>query len=538
MRNNLSKVRPSCSDLAATCIINSTFQNLHHFFPDLESPQMKNRYYLFVALLAFGTVALTAQTTYIWNSAPNTACDGSTTNQIEGLDWFGAACVDVTLDSTGQTFSVNSTEAGWIMSNGSHSNGANVLPAGTGYLVFRLTGDVSNIDLDGENYVVASTGAGTARQYMRINLYGVGTDCPQLVEGGDDLTIETVSLTFLQAPDEAYGLDYIYTSAIGTVLNEVAVPDSDFNGTTYEHQLPTGVVNLYPSNGQFNIGLENNTPQQQTINIYKSEGWIVAAGDAEVTVQEATATGEPHNLNIFLDSVDLCLGNSEFIIEKGATLNMANVPLRYASGVACLGAHSNGRIHVSEGSTQRFGDAGRGMHLFDEESMMVVEENATAILDCSFYLPFSSGQSYFEVLPGGRLEVTAEAQTFSGTGMPASLLVRVHEGATFDMSRANRQVQELFSIVTVSGAEQVLEPGAFTISPNPTADGVTYIRPGTSERALANVQVIDLTGRVVSSVAPRQIGSQYEVQLPASGMYVVRFTDIDGRVGNVRVVAD
>jgi len=476
-----------------------------------------------------------AQTPYVWEANTIPGCQaGTTVNSTNDLDWNSPGCVDVELSTSAETltFIDNTVTGGAAFSvisgqQSANTNGANVLPgtiADAGVLSWQVLGDLTAVSMENSLFFVVLVQQNGVIQQIAVPFEGLGNplDCGvQLVAGGSTVYIAGMQLVRDTAWAASTPFDltfsYTYTPAPAGVTNlsGISVPDSDFNGTTYDHVLPGGIVNVLPVFGLFEVGLENNTPTEQVINISKSGGALIVAGSANIEVQEATSTMEPHEVNIFLDSVGICLGNSEFIVEEGVNMTLNSVPLTYEGGIACLGAH--------------------GMQLWESNSVTEVQENATLFLENQFYIQ-GNEDVYFDLLPGANLEVTAYTSRFSGGGRPGQFIVRQHEGSTFNMDRAPREIQELFSVEAVSSSQNLMPEGTFTAFPNPAQEGMTYVHNGTDSRQLAQIEVVDLTGRVVSTELPASSNAIYPVALPGSGLYVLRLTDIDGRVGHIRVM--
>lgn len=512
---------------------------------------------LLPTLLSFFSFAVLAQaqTPYIWEANTIPGCQaGTTVNSTNDLDWNSPGCVDVELSASAETltFTDNTVTGGAAFSvisgqQSANTNGANVLPgtiAEAGVLSWAVSGDLTAVSMENSLFFVVLVQQNGVIQQIAVPFEGLGNplDCGiQLVAGGSTVYIAGMQLVrdTAWAASTPFDLTFSYTyvpAPSGTTnLSGISVPDSDFNGSTYEHVLPGGIVNVLPVFGIFEVGLENNTPTEQIINISKSGGALIVAGSANIEVQEATSTMEPHEVNIFLDSVGICLGNSEFIVEEGVNMTLNSVPLTYDGGISCLGAHANGRISIAQGASQTFGIQGQGMQLWTGNSVTEIQENATLVLENQFYIQ-GNEDVYFDLLPGANLEVTAYTSRFAGDGRPGQFIVRQHEGSTFNMDRAPREIQELFSVEAVSSSQNLMPEGTFTAFPNPAQEGMTYVHNGTDSRQLAQIEVVDLTGRIISTALPASSNAIYPVALPGSGLYVLRLTDIDGRVGHIRVM--
>ena len=507
-----------------------------------------------LTVFTFGVLAQ-AQTTYLWESVTIPSCQaGATINSTNDLDWNSPGCVDVELSASAETltFTDNTVTGGASFSvisgqQSANTNGANVLPgtiADAGVLSWQVSGDLTAVSMESSLFFVVLVQQNGVLQQIAVPFEGLGNplDCGiQLVAGGSTVYIAGMQLVRDTAWAASTPFDlmfsYTYTPAPSgtTNLSSISVPDSDFNGTTYEHILPGGIVNVLPLSGVFEVGLENNTPSEQVINISKSGGALLVAGDAQIEVQRSTSTMEPHEVNVFLDSVGICLGNSEFTVEEGANLILDNVPLTYEGGIACLGAHANGRIVIAEGASQTLGNRGSGMQLWAGNTVMEIQENATLTLENQFYIT-DQQELYFDVLPGATLDVTEFTSTFSSSGRPGQFIVRLYDGGNFYMSRAPREIQDLFTVQAVSSNQNLMPEGTFTAFPNPAQEGMTYVHTGTEARQLTQIEVIDLAGRVISSELPASNNAIYPVALPGSGLYTLRLTDVDGRVGHIRVM--
>ena len=496
-------------------------------------------------LLSFAlllSMQLTAQSTYQWATTQGLNCSADDITTTENVYWGGLGCTAVTVLPDNETFNISASEDNYVFGQGENVNAANTLPGSTneyGYLSIWLEGDLTGIDSVNGIRLEFTTGAGSATQRISAGTAFNPGKCPQLVAGGSPLVFVLAQISTSAPLDNDLRIRYSFTPAFGTLLTDIVVPDTSFNGTFYDYNLPTGTVNVYPLNGVYNVGLETNTPDAQQITISKSEGTLVIAGSGEVEVQKSSATNEVHDVTLQLDSTELCFGFSEFMVGNGATLSLDKVSTTFDVDGACLFSDVNGRILIPEGAAQVYGEEGFGLIMFMPDAVMTVERNASLTLSSSIVFGAQTGLSVIDVREGGELILPAESRASAGLGSQEGvILVRLHGNARFDSSAAPEEVQRMFTIETISSTPTVMERSAYTVAPNPTADGVVMLRAGTSDRPLTNVDVIDLTGRVLNSGMPQQAGTQYQVQLPGSGMYIVRFTDVDGRVGTARVVAD
>ena len=507
-----------------------------------------------LTVLTFGVLAQ-AQTSYLWEPVTIPSCQpGATVNSTNDLDWNSPGCADVALSAGNDVLTItdntNTGGGAYSVVNGmqsSNTNGANVLPgtiSDAGVLSWTVSGDLSAVAMEHSMFFVTLYQTNGVIQQIFVPFEGLGNplDCGiQLVAGGSTVSISQVQLVVdtawaTGAPfDLTFSYSYTPSPAGMTTLTGITVPDADFNGTTYDHVLSGGIVNVLPVNGIFEVGLENNTPTEQVINISKSGGALLVAGAAQIEVQRSTSTMEPHEVNVFLDSVGICLGNSEFTVEEGANLILKNVPLTYEGGIACLGAHANGRIVIAEGASQTLGNRGSGMQLWAGNTVMEIQEDATLTLENQFYIT-DQQELYFDVLPGATLNVTEYTSTFSSGGRSGQFVVRLHEGGNFNISRAPWEIQDLFTVQAVSSNQNIMPEGTFTAFPNPAQEGMTYVHTGTEARQLTQIEVIDLAGRVISAELPTSNNAIYPVSLPGSGLYTLRLTDVDGRVGHIRVM--
>ena len=507
---------------------------------------MKYAYLLFALVLAAGLQAQTTAT-YEWASLPGTACDGTTAELASGLDDFSYhnGCAQIEVLGQGLSARLSSTDDGYITLAGSNYAVANVLPGSQGEygtLSFEVTG------LEG-------LGDPARSQFNRltVNVYGyqsaqvftVGLDealtssCSPVVEGGSQLELAGLELQALAAVSADFTITYTYTPVDAvSVLTELSVPASDFNGSSYEHDLPQGSLYVYPVRGDLRIGLEQNTPTAQEINVYKSEGDIVFPRSVEVVAQRAF-NSEEHRVNLFLEGVELCLGNSEVIVNEGNSLTLSGVDIGYDAASACLGTADGGRISIAPSARQVLGNDGLGLQMLHTDSPLSIGEDATLVFDCGLVVrgtdPLNE-DTYIDVAPGGRLEVTRNATDYGATA-PESIVVRLAEGASFDASRAPREVQRLFRVEQVSSTADALPAGSFALSPNPAqASGEVFVSNAGSTVPAAAIELIDATGRVLTHTTGQLSGNRHAVQLPGAGLYTVRVTDVEGRMAHLRVV--
>ena len=505
-----------------------------------------------VTALTLAAGLLAAQTSYIWQPATIPGCAaGTTITSTAGSDWFSSrACVDAELSAAGDLVTLTSATAlagQEIRSVASDLDAGVALGGGGdyGYLSFGVTGTAAGLlDASRTAEAIVLLDHGGYEQIVRVDLLPDEASCPQLVRGDARLHLIEVSFALdstAAANSATLGFDFGFVVQGGaSVVDEVFVPQSDFDGAEYQHVLPAGTVQVYPRGGDFFIGLAENQPTAQRINVTKTGGAVVVAGFAEVVVQNSLTTREPHDVTLAFDSVDVCLGDSEFIVRgKGASLALNGSRVEYGDALACLGAQSGGRIVIAEGVSQRLGTArGIGMHLWGDESVVEVREDAHLDISSTFFMENYAHDAYIDVLPGASVVVGAEASVQSG-GRPGSIRVRLHEGARFDYSAARHSVRELFAVEAVSAAAPEMPAGTFTIAPNPVESGsdVAYVRPGTDAGDLRLIEVFDATGRLAAQQTVAGGQSRYAVALGgATGVFAVRLTDAAGRVGHLRLV--
>lgn len=518
--------------------------------------------YTFLIGVALST-SLVAQTPIRWIPEVVPSCvAGETITSLKDVTVVSAGCVDVELNNGNTTLKVTSR----LLGNGSDRiallkapNGHDhitILPASTdfaGALKFTLEGDMEKLDILKSSikftYQIENRGVELQQITFDAMLNGSPT-CDYSLPGGTDIQITEVFLAYNDTwvDDSAVEVSLFYDFALSfvTTISEVVVPDTAENPRTrrYTYELPTGDVFFLPPIEKVPIRLETNTPFQRQITIAKDGGGVYLLADMQFDVQVADFRRQQHLVEFNFHNVDLCVGNTEIKFDTASILVLNQTSVAYTNDDACLMFLPGSTLIIPENGNQQLGNAGHGLQVWHEFSNTEVRENATLVLDNIFGEPLEMTTSYvapsfIEVFPGGNIEVTANTSfkrspLRSGTG-PEIFHVTLHEGAAFDMSAAPIEVQRLFLVNGVSNNAEILNVTDYNIFPNPTMNGLINIKERASATGLQVVEVLDISGKVISTHSSSTSSTQ-RVTLPRSGAYILRLTDVDGRVSHQRVL--
>lgn len=466
------------------------------------------------------------------------------------FDWiFAGACGTVVLAHDNETLQLDgivdlptSTLSGY-----NFSDGGNLIPvpgnAGDYYhLEIWVTGADSAMINEDKSFVEMEDQS-PAGYGMRLALGKAGNACGGSYLGGSAVRLSRLYLGFTRGVPRSIAIGFAYKFTrieVSSVLAEVTVMDSEFTGTEYVHTLPGGTVILDPGRAAFTVGFNDLKDEVQTIKLTKTGGTL-AAPNYVFIAPAVTSSGKPHLLSLELMDVEMCLpSNGEIMIGNGASLTLSGVHINYGGRVACLGVWDKGVLRVARGRTQIFGESGYGMQAFEEGSTTILEEDASLVLDIGISAPLVAYRSVIEVAAGARLEVTKNA-TYLG-GKRRSIRVKLQPGATFDASAAPQQVQEIFDVISVVSAPEALDAERFSVYPNPASSGesITVARVGAFDAPIMSLELYDALGRRVRrEVVSQAVGSQdfrYTLAHPGAGLYTLRLTDAEGRVGNLRLI--
>ncbi|MFK8054749.1 MAG: T9SS type A sorting domain-containing protein [Saprospiraceae bacterium] len=503
-------------------------------------------------LLVLFCLALTqqniAQVNYQWVPEQAPSCTaGTSLRSVEDLTLYSSGCTDVELLSTDEFIRITSSDvAGDFVVFGrvyEPDNTLNQLPGDistSGDLTWTITGDLSLIDLEESYFQFVYEHTETSRQRKKVTIAEMLSStakCATLVAGGAQVYVNQFFIKYnsdwVDGTPVDIGLAYTYEPLGIPTVTEINATDASFDGTEYHYDLPLGEITFVPEELGLKIGLENNTPTAQAINVSKTGGSIILSANGFFEIQESTSTSEKHQVNFDFTEVDFCLGEFEFFVASGANIILDNSIISYASDGACIMIHGGAVMTVPENGYQNIGESGVGMHVWADGARTVVRENAILFLDNSFNIQ-PAALADFDVFSGGHLEVTGNTSIHEySLGGVGSLSVNLYDGATFDMSAAPAEVQELFTVNTVSSSADVLAASEYSIFPNPSTSSKTFVR---STKELRSIEVVDLSGRVVYAQSTNLNGGLISIDLPSVGMHTIRLTDSEGRVGHSRVV--
>jgi len=494
--------------------------------------------YSLLALVFFYHISF-AQSPILWSSTSGALCDGSSAQIVENVSWNSDGCTSASVSANGERITLFSDNTGSIWTRGDMKNSANRTTGDSGeygYLTLEIVGNLEGLKESFTSVWLRFDLGDEGEQNFIMHVWPGAESCPILVPANTPFDVRTVSIGVDEPIDNEIGFEYTFTTVAGSLLHRITVPESDFNGSSYSYNLPTGAVSLYPGNGDtFPISLEENKPTAQRISLIKSEGDVLINGYLRIGIQRASATLEPHNVQLSFKNVDLCIAGAEVMIEDGASLVIGNSDINYQSRNSCIGTTALGEITIAAGTSQQLGDNGYGMQLFRENSVMTVDRNADLTFDGIIQPDYDNGRAYIDVMPGASVTVTRNALT--GNVDQERILVRLYDDAVFDMSEARPDLQTLFEVEQLSSFSEALDATAFILSPNPTRDGFVSIKTQNNQALLSTIEVIDITGRIVQTQNAQLHGGQYMIQIPVAGIYNIRFTDINGRVGTKRVVS-
>lgn len=527
---------------------------------------MKSRVLFSCLTVFFFSIALHAQwQTMNWHSGMKLNCERTDSIQtIRGLKTYAAfnvldstTCIDAELRPDNETIRLTSLPStlgdfllfelyGLLPTIGSQPISPPWGAGEFGLLSVRLVSSSPEVFLDSSaeqgvislSNVVESSGQQFLRnRYRTVVGQNSNQTCLQYyVEGGEPLY--TTGLTFYlkegaTVPSELdLRLEYSFEQVDAKVYTEYYAPPSSFNGQAYVKEFDEFYTTLQPDEigYEFNVGLEENTSEPQDI-IFKKEGGVIALWVQEPNVQTSTVTQEPHRISFDLQDVEFCL-DGEMVVPEGSSIRSKGTKYSFRDSSSCLGILQESSFTFASGSHDDFTDDGVGMLLLYGSSKVHFEENAELSFGGVIALRETEEQIPEIVLErGARLGISETASVYSRrrASQRYAIKVLVNEGATFDMSAANPEVQDLFEVENAYPSHGLIERGSYAVFPNPVNGAVAKVRRGANSLSVSLIEVIDAMGRIVNTQAVSTNAQVIEVQLDHSGIYLLRITDAIGR---------
>ncbi len=516
-------------------------------------------------VLLFCSLTMSAQwQTLSWLPEVQATCDDADSIRTisGGKAYFafstldGAKCLDAELDADNQTIHLASTDSmrgEFIIMDftGSATNiGSQPItppwgPGEFGLLSVRLNSTSFDIFLD------PPTSQGILSTQVIDEIYGqqyakqryssaIGRGNDQhcllgLVEGGESLYTSSLVFYVKEGPnipiEVDFQLEYLFERIDGRVYTEYYAPVSSFDGNVYLHEFDEFYTTLQLDNltYRFDVGLEENTPEAQDI-VFKKDGGVIALLVQEAEIQTSTVSQEPHRLSFDLTDVEFCL-DGEMVFPEGSSVKSTGTKYSFRDTSSCLGILPESSFTFASGTHDDFAADGAGMLLLYGTSEVHLEENAELSFGGVFALRETETSIPKIILEeGARLVITETASVYSRrrTDLRYKIQVVTNDGATFDMSAANAEVQELFEVTDDYPSHSTIEKTAYAIFPNPVVGNIVTVRRGVDALPISRIEVVDVVGRTLKTSEISYADERVEVTLPSAGLYFISVTDIFG----------
>ncbi len=525
-------------------------------------------------LIVFCSITLSAQWQPItWNSTTQTACDDTTSiRSIRGGNAFyawslidGSICLNAELSPDDKTihFSLPDSMVGeYIVVNlyGTPPTiGVEPVIAPWGAGEFGLL-KVRMVSSTPELILEASEGQGSLsfgvpvessgqvflrnRYNVQIGLTDIEPCVQRLIEGGESLFLSTIVLRLkdgIPVPAELdLKLEYAFEQIDGKEHSEIYVPTSSFDGQKYVHEFEESFTRLLPDNFgyRFDVGLEENTPTPQDIH-FKKQGGIISLLVQEPDIQVSTGTQEPHRLSFDLTDVEFCL-EGELVFPEGSSVKSKGTKFSFRDSTSCLGILPESSFTFDSGPHDDFAEDGVGMLLLHGSSKIHFEENA----ELSFGGIIALRQTE-ELIPeftlnrGSSLIITENASLYYGRRIDQrySIKVIVNDDASFDMSAASPEVQAVFEVEYAYPSHKEIDKSGYAVFPNPIVENKAIVRRGEHSLPMTKIEIIDVTGRIVTSQDVPLTAQRVEVPMSRRGIFAIRIYNLNGVATNQLVVS-
>ncbi len=232
----------------------------------------------------------------------------------------------------------------------------------------------------------------------------------------------------------------------------------------------------------------------------------------------------------------LCVGFLDLIFNHGNALHHAGGTIEVHHPYACMQFKKGGEFRIKEGAHLHYGDAGVGMLVICADGSMVLERDATLVLDallqiseCDDALPPSHVD--VELPPGARLVFTKHARITNRFSKGQQMRLRVHmRGGTLDDSALPPDSRALIERIYPEPAPQWSDN--IRLSPNPFSQRLTLAyTTGQAEERLS-VRWFDLSGRFLSTEQLRAVRGYNELALQnlpgEDGLYLLEIQSEQG----------
>ena len=500
---------------------------------------------LAVTACLIGLSGLRAQETFTFSPYTRSGCQPrQTVTTTTEMGWVSHdACLYVELDPDGQTLRLGpaGTLAGALVYGGETSTGAITLTApadssrtyGLSVWVEDTLG--ARIPLEGD--MTLRYMEGVNREFLLLTLSGSETACAGTVEAGSTWTVARFKFTNILRDGQGFRFRYAWSDfETGTVISEIVVPESDFDGAGYVHELLDGPLSLESQSGVVFVNTAAMKPVPQDIRLVKTGGSLVTTRYTTLSPGSA-ANGEPHRVTLAVTDATVCLSKGgEVVLETGVVLSMTRTQVLYDHKYSCLGL-AGGTLVVPTGGSLALGHNGIGMQLFQGGTTRV---EADAALELNGVISVGQSPGRISVAPGATVTVGAQSSLLFWEGQQ-KIRVELAPGASFDASAAPRDVQDVFQVVSTSSTPELLPASRFAAYPNPAPAGeatVTLASRGALAHAIVRVDLLDAVGRLVRAdrLSGQATDFRHTLALPSAGVYTARLTDASGAVGHLRLV--
>ncbi len=502
---------------------------------------------VFLIVALFASISLKAQTPFIWIPEEVPSCfSGDSIISVKDFS-HQSGCGDLILGNDLSTLTISNSLTKFLSSGDyTYSNIPNVIPgqAGSnesGSIQFYVEGDIDVIDTENSSIRIAVDFDGQISSYPSLSFSEIlrgNSNCKILIPYGAKMVIQYLNITLNEdwIPETEVDLNFSYQYLQEAVpyLSNIIIPDSCFDGQAYNFALPSGntsIITQHPLWTQ--VGLETPISDNHLINISKQGGILTLPTESVFT------SSGPSDLTVNLQDLGLCLLNTEMTIRDQSHLILDNVDIDYGGDEGCLRIDFLSQLTIPKDGFQILGNEGRNLQLWYGDAKTTLEENSTLILDNIFKYSYFTPRYdvFFYVHPGARLEVTVNTSLANPFPSIPTYHIKLYEGATFDMSAAPADVQDIFIVESVSSSHNTLPPSSsYLVYPNPTIDRSATVKLSPGTKPLSSIEALDAAGRMVAVYTNLSGESEYSIQLPRRGVYILRLTDIEGRVGHKRVI--
>lgn len=241
-----------------------------------------------------------------------------------------------------------------------------------------------------------------------------------------------------------------------------------------------------------------------------------------------------HQLNLVNLGGDICLNFTDVIFE-GGEYRHGGGRLDMNNAFSCFQFRKNSALRVLEGATLRYGNQGAGMLALCAGSALVLERDATLVVDCLMNLAecddaLPPQQLYMDLPPGARLVFTDKAWLTNRFSQNREMRLNVRMlGGTIDDTALDAEERALIRRIYPEPAPDFTKN--VQVYPNPFATEIQLQYLAAQDEVLQLVWT-DIQGRVVLEESrPAQRGINVcQVQAPQmAGFYTLH---VQGQTGS------